>query len=863
MFSYSDKDREILVNKIEELYGAISEAYSTNTFDEEKTIDVLFVDSPNEKCKYVITIGLGYQIMSDGSVPELVFPMKEGWDVEERTDESAFILDWINMTYAMTKEGKEMFPGTVNECIGSNDRLVNNFNGIILFPGRQDYKVALDTCYASLLHVEPLYPEEITFKNNHGVMSLFERIAHIRNVEHIDLQRLNSCQGAVKPLKIKPTEQREIISDDIAYKLCLVSDKIMVEGNKVGVCFRDELKGSEDSGWIFLSGLESEEELSDFKYFDIYDIQHLLNYDEEVQFILDSPEGSAFRRDDGGIFVRDEICPEKALVQKAIESIENQTYEEEEFSYDGNIHIYKIGAKGLNAPEINGLTHIAIYVRAMVEMGFLRDDLDEDIRQEFENSLREGFSYPIREYIRDRFDCQLPYDIFDESGKIMTKRYMEEAYTQHVDTYTKARYVKEGKNVEEAQTEEYLFIDFDEDYYDNMKSWLEEKAEYTREVIMPRRAQGKMSDELRQTVDFMLEGLQSGEDIEYVEIYCYIMDEMQKLIDKDIFSGDEIFGDAELISEAGQYILKEDSFRAMELLLVITGHSIEDAEKKGLGKWFYTFGQVFLRRGFISDAYDMFEMGTKVDEAFFMNWYYTAVLALTGKGKAAFERAMNVVSKRKEDIYLVRALIDDLKRGISKPGELLLHMEDEEEDRIFREKLEFRKEELSSKEFRRVKVSESVDIDDQGIESIAFILGEDIRKTESGETVVVIDDGERELVYTFFMSIGVFSKLRLDFIERMNLAVSEETYKSILADDGNMYILERVIVEEDYSVALGYFREDEPATRCLVSLEKNMLLNFGFPDGEEVKNILNNNIKEFTKMYTESSKSISNDNLYS
>ena len=82
---------------------------------------------------------------------------------------------------------------------------------------------------------------------------------------------------------------------------CFATDRITVEGEKVGYMYRKKLdSGStthDDSGWTFLSGTESQEYLDDAANIEIYSVNTIANYDPDIIPFLDAPFGSAFARD--------------------------------------------------------------------------------------------------------------------------------------------------------------------------------------------------------------------------------------------------------------------------------------------------------------------------------------------------------------------------------------------------------------------------------------------------------------------------------------------------------------------------------------------------------------------------------------
>lgn len=71
-------------------------------------------------------------------------------------------------------------------------------------------------------------------------------------------------------------------------KGCFASDHITVEGRRVGLCYHEEPESRfPDSGWRFLSGEETDEYAND----------------PEIIPLLHAPYGSAFERNEKGVFV--------------------------------------------------------------------------------------------------------------------------------------------------------------------------------------------------------------------------------------------------------------------------------------------------------------------------------------------------------------------------------------------------------------------------------------------------------------------------------------------------------------------------------------------------------------------------------
>jgi hypothetical protein len=96
--------------------------------------------------------------------------------------------------------------------------------------------------------------------------------------------------------KLKPEEIKELVSP-MGY--CLVSDKITVDGMKVGFMYREKPEEKDDSGWRFLSGTETEEYMDDENNTMIFDVNVVANYDEAIIPYLKSKVGTELERIEG------------------------------------------------------------------------------------------------------------------------------------------------------------------------------------------------------------------------------------------------------------------------------------------------------------------------------------------------------------------------------------------------------------------------------------------------------------------------------------------------------------------------------------------------------------------------------------
>ena len=90
---------------------------------------------------------------------------------------------------------------------------------------------------------------------------------------------------------------------------CIASDRIVVDGERVGFMYRDEPANDLDSGWRMVAGDESDEYMDESSNHDVYDVNTLANYHPDIIPLLDAPVGAQFERSEDGRFVAVESAP--------------------------------------------------------------------------------------------------------------------------------------------------------------------------------------------------------------------------------------------------------------------------------------------------------------------------------------------------------------------------------------------------------------------------------------------------------------------------------------------------------------------------------------------------------------------------
>lgn len=77
---------------------------------------------------------------------------------------------------------------------------------------------------------------------------------------------------------------------------CFATDKITVEGMKIGYMYREETDEKWDSGWRFFSGTEDQKYVDDPNNLMIYNVNTIANYDRTIIPYLNLPFGTELER---------------------------------------------------------------------------------------------------------------------------------------------------------------------------------------------------------------------------------------------------------------------------------------------------------------------------------------------------------------------------------------------------------------------------------------------------------------------------------------------------------------------------------------------------------------------------------------
>ena len=77
---------------------------------------------------------------------------------------------------------------------------------------------------------------------------------------------------------------------------CIATDRITVDGMKVGYMYRENPINEDDSGWRFFAGDEDEIYTNNPDNFSIFDLNTICNYDESIISYLNKPIGTKLEK---------------------------------------------------------------------------------------------------------------------------------------------------------------------------------------------------------------------------------------------------------------------------------------------------------------------------------------------------------------------------------------------------------------------------------------------------------------------------------------------------------------------------------------------------------------------------------------
>ena len=146
---------------------------------------------------------------------------------------------------------------------------------------------------------------------------------------------------------------------------------------------------------------------------------------------------------------------------------------------DASYHLESIEEKELPIDPINAYSHMAIYLRWCMEHDLMGEDFLKEYSEVTKQVKADPANVDLREFIRDELDGCLFSVLFNQQGRAFAGYYYGEGdspyYPADVDDNALRFFGPERYHSDEFQDEAYLFIPFDEDYYQAMAKVIEER----------------------------------------------------------------------------------------------------------------------------------------------------------------------------------------------------------------------------------------------------------------------------------------------------------------------------------------------------------------------------------------------------
>ena len=244
-----------------------------------------------------------------------------------------------------------------------------------------------------------------------------------RDVEALR-KELYEAAGRNRDFHVKAEDMKNLLPDWEEASGCIATNRITVEGCKVGYCYREKPDGDWDSGWRFTAGDESDEYMDDPNNAGIYKLNTICNDDPDIIPLLNTPAPCAFERDENGVFQQikdwkpdeDEEDPDMDILkqcqkwheedkhQKIVDALEAISAEERTPEMDMELARAYNNLADSSEPEGRKLLHQAL-----------------ELMQSHEEELGDTYSWNFR--------MGYAYYYLDQEGRAL--RYFEKALELH------------------------------------------------------------------------------------------------------------------------------------------------------------------------------------------------------------------------------------------------------------------------------------------------------------------------------------------------------------------------------------------------------------------------------------------------
>lgn len=825
MIRYTEKQKSEILYYICMNFGQIDEVYTINGFDDIE-LEMAVINPTEERDFYtVVTVGFGAHTMNvpddvEGNEQlrrcELVITLPKDWMIDSMNRESYWPMGYMQDIVRMViNENSWIGPmHTVDfgeEVPDSNMR----FSGVLIIPPNllyskifiEDDFINQDLQDVNMYYVYPLYREELDLKVRLGGYALYERIIKlIDEAMPIDRNRI-SVGERYKKKHFKTSDEITSINYS-GPNGCLVTDSIMVDGNKVGYCYREEPEEQEfwDSGWRFVSEKESREELNDKSKINICSLNEVVAIDEEVEILLDSPYQSVYQRDENGMF--------RSLEQKN-ENYNLRSVDKYQGDYeiveDGMIHMDTVLCKHIDVPEINGLSHIATFIIWAMKNGLLSEKFMEENKEILQEVAKNGTKAPLREYLYSNFDAQLRDVFFSEKGLRFVGYYYNNdrfttPYTRNIDEYAMKIFGEERYRSDEFKNEAYVFLEYDEEYYNGVEEYINKTYNHWNENIYSRSLEPVMREEEIEKIS----GFLDGDEGYFWKMTDYLDALGRELVDTGVFTNEEIFSDLEYSLWLLFAVINMGVYDYMQWVRRVV--AIAEPNAKGSGKWFYRYAVLLTNVGELEEALEYAKRGVKEEPEYPWGWLHLAKLqAHFGEKESALkslEQGECLVEY--DEAHEFRTLREDILKDAT-IEKMMFHLISEEDDKNINSLKcaeDFAENEAAKEQYEKTKY---LTIDEEGMEERRYIFNDASLRT--GDTFVcltkILKETEKEC-YLYIRNVNpqYFSKMDKEVLQFLANIMEDSQWAIRTLSDGHRYYLEGIVTNSWFRTGVVFRRDD-------------------------------------------------------
>ena len=286
---------------------------------------------------------------------------------------------------------------------------------------------------------------------------------------------LYEAAGRNRDYHVKAEDVKSLLPDWKGADGCIATNRITVEGRKVGYCYREEPDGGWDSGWRFTAGDESDEYMDDPNNAGIYKLNTICNDDPDIIPLLNTPAPCAFERDENGVFQQikdwkpdeDEEDPDMDILkqcqkwheedkhQKIVDALEAIPTEERTPEMDMELARAYNNLADSSEPEGRKQLHRAL-----------------ELMQCHEEELGDTYSWNFR--------MGYAYYYLDQEGRAL--RYFEKALEQHPGDDPKLNTRQDIEDLIDWCTKGISLPQFSECFRERTENWWETFAEMEAEL---------------------------------------------------------------------------------------------------------------------------------------------------------------------------------------------------------------------------------------------------------------------------------------------------------------------------------------------------------------------------------------------